>query len=523
MRGIRALPLILVADDDRLVRLAARECLESSGFSVIEAEDGARALSRFEEHRPDIVVLDVVMPILDGFEVCRSLRALPAGRDTPVLILTVLGDTASIDRAFAAGATDFADKPMNWGVLPRRIRYLLRAAQTARELREARRAADAASRAKGEFLRNVTHELRTPMTSIFGHLDALEEDVALRAAGPSAAERLRRIRESSRSLLDLIDSVVEVVRVDASAQPPQELDPAEVAREVLASQRRNADEKGLELAVTTALDLPARVLADEHALRAILTHLVANGIAFTERGHVRVQLVWHRSARHATLELCVDDTGIGIPPDERERVFEPFAQRPGADGALPSGAGLGLTVVKRIVESLSGSIAIEGEPGVGSCFRVRIPVGLPREEADEGGTPAPSGLRLDACRVLYAEDGVDNRRLVQRILERAGAQLVLVECGEEAIDRVLAADPPFDLVLMDMQLPGIDGCAATRVLRDAGVAIPIVALTAHSAGGEQERCLDAGCTDYLTKPIRPVELTAAISRHVSESRKPAAG
>ncbi len=519
MSSERAQPLILVVDDDQILRIAAQECLESSGFSVIEAEDGAQAISQFREHSPDLVVLDVMMPIQNGFEVCRALRELPEGKSTPILILTGLSDTDSIDCAFAAGATDFAEKPMNWAMFPRRIRYLLRGAQVAEELLEARRTAETATRAKSEFLRRVTHELRTPMAAILGYVDAMEEEASLATADASTVERFERIRENGGSLLSMIDSVVEVARVEPSAEPPRALNPADLAREVLDSQRRQAEAKTLALGLFAAAGLPTRVVIDEHKLRSILHHLVANGIKYTPDGSVRVELSCHQGARRTTLELCVRDTGVGIGAEYHEAIFDPFSQLLGPDNAAPTGAGLGLTVVKRLVESLDASISIESEPGSGSAFRVRIPVTLPEGTKDvDEPTATPGRLRLD-CRVLYAEDGEDNRRLVQGVLQKAGAEVVLAATGAEAVERVLGADPPFDLVLMDVQMPVMDGCEATRALRDAGVGIPILALTAHSAGGEQERCLAAGCTDYLTKPIRPVELVASVAGHVGASRK----
>jgi CheY-like chemotaxis protein len=519
MSSDRTQPLILVVDDDQILRIAAQECLESSGFSVIEAEDGVQAISQFREHSPDLVVLDVMMPIQNGFEVCRALRELPEGQSTPILILTGLCDTASIDQAFAAGATDFAEKPMNWAMFPRRIRYLLRGAQTAEELLRAHRAAETASRAKSEFLRKVTHELRTPMAAILGYVDAMEEEGALAAADGSTAERFERIRENGGSLLSMIESVVEVARVDPSAEPPHALNPADLAREVLDSQRREAEAKALVLGLSSAADLPTRVVVDEHSLRSILHHLVANGIKYTTDGSVQVELSCHRGARWTTLELCVRDTGVGIEAEHREAIFDPFVQLLGPGNAAPTGTGLGLTVVKRLVESLDACISIESEPGSGTAFLVRIPVTIPEGTLDEHETAATTeSLRLD-CRILYAEDGEDNRRLVQGVLQKAGAEVVLVSTGAEAVERVLRADPPFDLVLMDVQMPVMDGCEATRALRDAGVGIPILALTAHSNGGEQERCLASGCTDYLTKPIRPAELIASVAGHVGTSRK----
>jgi signal transduction histidine kinase len=411
MSSDRTQPLILVVDDDQILRIAAQECLESSGFSVIEAEDGVQAISQFREHSPDLVVLDVMMPIQNGFEVCRALRELPEGQSTPILILTGLCDTASIDQAFAAGATDFAEKPMNWAMFPRRIRYLLRGAQTAEELLRAHRAAETASRAKSEFLRKVTHELRTPMAAILGYVDAMEEEGALAAADGSTAERFERIRENGGSLLSMIESVVEVARVDPSAEPPHALNPADLAREVLDSQRREAEAKALVLGLSSAADLPTRVVVDEHSLRSILHHLVANGIKYTTDGSVQVELSCHRGARWTTLELCVRDTGVGIEAEHREAIFDPFVQLLGPGNAAPTGTGLGLTVVKRLVESRDACISIESEPGSGTAFLVRIPVKLPEGTLDEHETAATTerGGRARAPRGSAVRSRADGR------------------------------------------------------------------------------------------------------------------
>jgi len=504
---------ILVADDDPVFRAVLVGTLAQAGFDVIEAEDGAAAVRRFTDDEPDLILLDVMMPELDGFEVCEAVRDAPSGAQVPILIMTALDDLASIERAYQAGATDFLEKPPNWGALPRRLQYVLRASRAMSELHASREAAESANRAKSGFLANVSHEIRTPTAAILGYLECLRDDPALAAAGEDVHEAVAAIERNGRFLIQLIDDILESAQIESGRLSivHERVEPHALARALIAGFTAAAQEKGLDLVLEIADSVPEAIESDPTRLRQVLQNLVGNAIKFTESGHVRVSLFVERSPQGAgTLGIAVSDTGIGIPPEDRQRILEPFAQVDSSRSKRVGGIGLGLSIVERVVHGMNGSLALDSTEGVGSCFTVRLPLrGEPGSE-HRPSTPAPSRFQ-GRCAILLAEDSRDNQILLARILEQAGAEVVVVNDGQRAVETLLRDRDRFDLVLMDMQMPTLDGYAATTLARESDVTVPIIALTAHAAAGERERCLAAGCNDYATKPIARGELIAIVS------------
>jgi CheY-like chemotaxis protein len=246
------------------------------------------------------------------------------------------------------------------------------------------------------------------------------------------------------------------------------------------------------------------VSLDPTRFRQVVLNLVGNAIKFTEEGGVAVRLDHHGGSNR--LEVAVTDTGIGIEPPRRSRIFEPFRQADGSTTRRFGGTGLGLSISRRLCELLGGGLSLDSTPGMGSTFNAAFhapPVVSIETPADVAGPPP--GLR-----VLLAEDGPDNRRLIEHLLNRLGATVESVENGAEAVERVLRGDP-VDLVLLDMQMPVMDGWEAARRLRNAGCEVPIIALTANALPGDRAACLEAGCDEYLSKPVRRGDLAAAIA------------
>jgi CheY-like chemotaxis protein len=379
------------------------------------------------------------------------------------------------------------------------------------ELLASREAAVSASRARSGFLASVSHELRTPVAAILGMLDLLQEDPALRGAGESTHEALAAIDRNGRFLVQLIDDILESAQIEkGSVSIAQEcVDVRVLAGDVVTSLQPVADAKQLTLHCDIDAGVPEVIESDPRRLRQILQHLIGNALKFTHSGEVGLQVCVERSPQGAsTLAIVVSDTGIGIPPEEQRRIFEPFAQVDSSRSKQVGGIGLGLSIVERVVQGLSGSVELESREGAGSRFSVRIP--LRAEPPRDASALAPTTLGRP-CRILLAEDSPDIQLLLARLLRGAGAEVVVVNDGQAAIQALVANRERFDLVLMDMQMPILDGYVATTTAREAGIATPIIALTAHAAAGERERCLAAGCDDYATKPIRRTELLAVVS------------
>ncbi len=387
------------------------------------------------------------------------------------------------------------------------------------QLVDLNRALIEASEAKSEFLANVSHEIRTPMSAILGYTEMLrlEEHPA---GSDEARAALERIHLNGSHLLELINDMLDLSRIEAKRMELEivSCDARAIAADVIELIRVRAEGKGLELRMVADGPTAAIVRADPRRLRQVLLNLVGNAVKFTERGHVHVRLGAPEPDR---VLVEVADTGPGLPATDVRQLFEPFV-RGRSSTQTSEGTGLGLAITQRLVEMMRGSIDVDTAPGRGSRFRVLLPTGSPGSGAGAAvALPAADASACAGLEVLVAEDGADNQRLIRQLLERAGARVSIAPDGGDAVREALASrerGAPFDLILMDIQMPEVDGFEATAALRDAGWSGPIIALTAHAMADTRERCLAQGCDDFITKPISRAQLFEAIARHTGGHR-----
>lgn len=397
------------------------------------------------------------------------------------------------------------------------------------ELSLANARAEAAHIAKSAFLANMSHELRTPMTAILGWAHLLEESGQLRLSSEEYFEGLYIIRESGGLLLGLIDQVLEFSKVDAGKLDVEwrRAKPAQLAQETERLLRVRAAEKRLELSVELSPNLPESIVTDPVRVRQILINLVGNAIKFTSHGSVRIRVSGPWSSKSGE-RLCfeVEDTGIGISEDQIVRLFEPFSQADASISRRYGGTGLGLSLSRKLAELLGGELTLTSQPGRGSCFLLQIPTSAGRDIVESvlpKHEPAVPGLSddlqpaiLDSLRVLVVEDGRANQVLIRTILRKAGAEVMLAENGQLALEVIEQAEESgtiFDVVLMDMSMPVMDGAECTRALRKRGYSGLILAFTAHALKDEADPCAAAGCDGHLTKPIDPRLLVQKIHDH----------
>ncbi|MEM8710224.1 MAG: ATP-binding protein, partial [Planctomycetota bacterium] len=387
------------------------------------------------------------------------------------------------------------------------------------ELREAKQEAEAANQAKSSFLASMSHEIRTPMTAILGFTDLLIEEAGQGTLDQeSALASLTTIRRNGQSLLNLINDILDLSKVEAGKLDTHvELaSPAEILNDVIDLLRVKADDAGVDLKLVSKGPIPTEVKTDSARLTQVLVNLVGNAIKFSPEGSVRMEPSWAHGAGGGRLEIAVVDDGIGMTADELQRAFSAFEQASASTSSRFGGTGLGLAISASLVELLGGDLSAESTPGRGSRFVVRLnvegAVDLAEPAFDEPrdlrASDAPRALvRLDGLRVLLAEDGRDNQLLISKVLTKAGAMVTCVDHGKAAVAKIAQEGASFDLILMDMQMPIMDGYEATRALRGAECTLPIIALTANAMTQDRDECIAAGCTDYATKPVDFVELT----------------
>ena len=391
-------------------------------------------------------------------------------------------------------------------------------------------AAEESNRSKSEFLANMSHEIRTPMTAIQGYADLLMEPDTTES---DRLEYVQTIRRNGEHLLRLINDILDLSKIEAGKMTVEHIScsPASVLVDVASLMRVRALDKALQFDVVYETDIPATIQSDPTRLRQIVVNLVGNAIKFTERGGIRIAVRCEQpDSANPRLRIAVADTGIGMTEEQIGVLFMAFSQADTSTTRRFGGTGLGLAICRKLAGLLGGEVTVQSTPGQGTSFFLDIATGpldgVPMLSGySEAGfqveaSPASDARHVDA-RVLLAEDGRDNQILITTHLRKAGAHVTMCENGRLAVQAALlasASGTPYDVILMDMQMPELDGYGATRMLRTQGYKGPIIALTAHAMAGDREKCLAAGCDDYLTKPIDRATLVEAILRWHTPAR-----
>ena len=401
------------------------------------------------------------------------------------------------------------------------------------ELEKARSAAEAATLAKTAFLANMSHELRTPLTAILGFAELLKSPTQ---TAEEHDQCIATIDRNGQHLLAIINDILDLSKIEAGKLEIERTDysPVQMVSDITSLFQNWAEGKCLRFRATYPGPLPRIIRTDPTRLRQILVNLVGNAIKFTETGHVevRVSLEQQTEGIGNQLQFAVIDTGIGMDAEQQAKLFQAFSQADSSTTRQYGGTGLGLTISRRLAQMLGGDIKVTSDEGRGSTFTLSVATGPlddieiiehPNGVTKKGLAPKVSeqSAALLNSHILLAEDGPDNQRLISFVLRKAGAQVTIAENGRIAYETAIEAwqnAQPFDVILMDMQMPELDGYEATSLLRRSGYIGPIIAVTAHAMSDDRQKCIDAGCDDYTTKPINRAHLIQFISQYLSVHR-----
>ncbi len=508
---------ILIVDDVQLNLDLMKEILSEKGYLIATAINGKSAIAKAKAHKFDLILLDVILPDIDGFEVCSHLKSSSQTQDIPIIFLTAKKEKDNIIKGFNLGAVDYIPKPFSKEELLARVNLHLTLRKYQDELIRSKEMAEASAKAKAIFLANISHEIRTPMNGIIGMIDILKR-TSLTA---EQLEYIDIIGISGENLLMIINDVLDFSKIEAGQITFEHIrfNLCDEINEVVKILRYKAIQKKLDLSFEVAPDVPQLLIGDPLRLKQVLINLCNNSIKFTEEGFVNVSVkLVARNECAVRLQFDVKDTGIGISPENQLKLFKSFSQADVSTTRKFGGTGLGLAISKNLVHLMGGEIGIISEEGKGAIFHFDGEFGIAGEDLSETENQEleDSIHRERKLKILLAEDNVINQKVAILNLQKLGHSVIVVPDGFQAVERFISDLP--DVVFMDVHMPVMDGVEATGKIREweninsITNRVPIVAMTANTLKSDKDLFVAAGMDDYLSKPFNVSELVRLFDR-----------
>lgn len=526
---------ILLVDDLENNLLALDALLRRDDLEIYKAKSGTEALSLMLKADFALALIDVQMPGMNGFELAEFMRSTKKTKTIPIIFVTATASQQSfLFKGYESGAVDFLLKPLDSFAVKSKVNIFVEMYRQRKELKiqldlnsdlmadlyESKVGAERANSFKTQFLANMSHEIRTPLGVILGFLDLLKNP---NCTSEDKNNYMLTIERNSQQLLGLIDDILDLSKVEAGKMTVESIQfsLAEMLSEFNSHMTFKAGAKGVEYKFNMDSVIPDIISSDPIRLRQILSNIAGNALKFTGKGYVSLSV----SYANPILKFTVKDTGIGISKGNALVLFQPFTQANPTTTRKFGGTGLGLILSRRLAEALGGKLEIaESREGFGSTFSIEVKspllknaklIGLKELLAIEHAA-LPSFRKnkdiLRGLKVLLVEDSADNQMLINMYLTVAGAKVKLASDGSQGVESALTEN--FDVVLMDIQMPIMDGHEAVTKLRKSKYAKPIIALTAHAMTEERAKCFESGFTDFLTKPLQKSQLIEVLSRYV---------
>lgn len=517
-------PKILIVDDVSVNLERMAEILNADqAYLIAKARNGRSAISKAKATLFDLILLDIMMPDIDGFEVCRQLKEYPGTRDVPIIFITGQVDVESIVRGFKAGAVDYIPKPFSQEELKARVNLHIDLKKTKEELISAKDKAEAAAHAKSLFLANMSHEIRTPMNGIIGMVEIMKQTELTK----DQHDYLSIVEVSSENLLAIINDILDYSKIEAGQIELEKLDFSihNEIKEVLQLLSYKSNEKQLELISNVNPDIPNNLLGDPLRIKQILINLINNAIKFTDKGNVKVNVdIIRKEEKSLELKFEVIDTGIGISEEGKQKLFKSFSQTDASTTRKYGGTGLGLAISKNLCNLMQGDIGVESELGNGTNFWFSLSFDYSDKKTEEVKSSVSKNtnevsLSDRKLKVMVVEDNPINQKVANLQINRYGHEVILADNGQIAVDLFELND--FDIIFMDIQMPIMDGLEATEKIRQIekqkSKKIPstIIAMTANTMKGDREKYLGSGMDNYIGKPFKVTDLKEVFDHYIN--------
>jgi signal transduction histidine kinase len=531
----------IIAVDDNVENLTALKNTLKDIYDVYPCPSAAKMFNLLDHIQPDLILLDVEMPEMNGYDAIEKLKSSDKYRETPVIFLTSMSNAENEMRGLELGAVDYIRKPFVALLLLQRIKSHLSVMEQEREIKEllelktrevslrelAEQEAQNASRAKGEFLSHMSHEIRSPLNAVIGMINIATEEDDIDAI----KLYLGKADNAAKHVLGVINDILDMSKIEANKLELSsgEFDFGKMITNIVDVTGIRAQEKHQQIVVNMNPNIPSLIISDELRLSQVITNLMTNAIKFTpEDGKVILSAEkLEEKDGEITIRIEVADSGIGISPEQQEKLFQAYNQADSSISGKFGGTGLGLVITKRIIELMQGTIWIESELGKGAkfIFTIKVKQGAQTAgktaDAHSGGTHAgikAADLHLQGYTILAAEDMDFNREVLAKYLERTGVTIDFAENGKICVKKFKENPDKYCLIFMDINMPEMTGDEATKVIRALGTKkakeIPIVAMTADVFKEDVEKCLSVGMNDHISKPIVPRIVFAKLKQHL---------